>query len=126
PGAPIIRTGRTGGLGSRVALEICVDKAVVKDFAPKWLGDAYTIVEGPNRALSLLWTSAWSGEAASHVANLLVLEQPCWEDAGQAAPSKSGSAGIVTALAHGNIDLDGAIARQLGLRPAPRPASAPL
>ena len=123
PGTRIIATGRMGELGSRVALEVCVDKAVVKDFAPKWLGDAYTIVEGPNRALSLLWTSAWSGEAASHVANLLVLEQPCWEDAGQAAPSKSASAGIVTALAHGAIDLDAAVAKQLALRPSlPRPS----
>ena len=124
PGTRVLATGRMGELGSRIALEVCADKSVVKDFAPKWAGDAYTIVEGPNRALSLLWTSAWSGDAAPHVANLLELEQPCWEDAGLSAPSKIGSAGILAALAHGEIDRGAAVARQLAVHaqiPKPSP-----
>ncbi|MGZ6142392.1 MAG: hypothetical protein ACXWLM_03585 [Myxococcales bacterium] len=122
PGTRVLATGRMGELGSRIALEVCADKSVVKDFVPKWAGDAYTIVQGPDRALSLLWTTAWSGDAAAHVANLLELEQPCWEDAGLTAPSKIASSGMVTALAHGNVDRDAAVAKQLAVRPQlPRP-----
>ena len=120
----IVATGRMGELGSRIALEVCVDKSVVKDFAPKWAGDAYTITQGADHSLTLLWTSAWSGDAPQQVANLMTLEQPCWEDAGFAAPSKSRAANGLVALAHGAIDLDAALAKQLAVRvqpPQPKP-----
>src|SRR5262249_13062412 len=124
PGTRVVARGRMGELGSRIALEVCVDKTVVRDFAPKWLGDAYLIAEGANRAQTLLWTSAWSGDGASHVANMLQLEQPCWEEAGLTAPSKADWKANLAALAHGPIDLAGALSKQLAARPqipAPKP-----
>src|SRR5205814_1504528 len=66
-GTHAIATGRMGELGTRLALEACVEKEVLKDFAPRWAGDAYTIVEGPKNALSLLWTTAWSSGVAGNV-----------------------------------------------------------
>ena len=60
-GTRAIAIGRMGELGTRLALEACVEKEVVKEIAPHWSGDAYTVVEGPKGVLSLLWTTAWSG-----------------------------------------------------------------
>jgi hypothetical protein len=126
PGTRIIATGRMGELGARVALELCVDRAVVKDFTPKWAGDAYSVVEGPGRALSLLWTSAWSGGGATNIANLMTLEQPCWEESALPGPSKIATAGSLVALARGNLDREAAAARQLTAHPAPPKEIPPL
>ena len=124
PGTRVVSTGRMGELGARIALEVCVDPAVVKEFARRWAGDAYTIVEGADHARSLLWTSAWTGDAAPRVANLMGLEQPCWDDSAMPGPSKMLAAGSLVALARGNVDLDVAVSKQLtahavGSRPAP-------
>jgi hypothetical protein len=125
-GTHIIATGRMGELGARVALESCVDRAVVKDFTPKWAGDAYTIVEGPGHALSLLWTSAWSGGGATNIANLMALEQPCWDDSALPGPSKVATAGSLVALVRGNLDRDTAAAHQLATHPTPPKEIPPL
>src|SRR2546428_13973752 len=63
-GTRAIAIGRMGELGTRLALEACVEKEEVKEIAPHWPGDAYTIVEGPQGVLSLLWTTGWHGGGA--------------------------------------------------------------
>jgi hypothetical protein len=135
PGTRRIASGRMGELGTRLALEACVDKSVVTDFARRWDGDAYTIVEGPPRALSLLWISSWSGAGAEGIANLLRMQVPCWEEAAAsrassgwtiAAASKLKSAGNRIAVARGSIDLDAALAAALAARAAPARAVPPL
>jgi hypothetical protein len=133
-GTRAIAIGRMGELGTRLALEACVDKDVVKDIAPHWLGDAYTVVEGPKGVLSLLWTTAWSGGVALNVSNVMKLVQPCWQDQVAGGPnplgwsmgpqSKIASSSELVAVARGTIDLDAAIARQLAARPV-MPAAAP-
>jgi len=135
PGSRVIATGRMGELASRIALEVCVEKPVVKDIAPLWAGDAYTIVEGPRRVLSLLWASTWSEDGAGGAANLVRMQSPCWEDAAAvssasgwtiAAPSRVKSAGNRTAVARGAIDLDAGIAAALGARAVPAKTTPPL
>ena len=125
-GTRILATGRMGELGVRVALEICVDRAVVKDFVQRWAGDAYTIVADSKGALSLFWTSAWSGDGARSIANLLQLEQPCWEESALAGTAKISLAGEVVAVSRGTAALDAAQARQLTARPRSPPPSPPL
>jgi len=134
-GTRVLSRGRMGELGTRVALETCVDKAVLKELAPKWAGDAYTIVEGPKGSVSLLWTTAWSGGAAATLGNVMKLVPPCWEEQAAtanpasaqwtiAAPSRIDVAGDLVAVARGSIPLDAAVARQLtsGVR---MPAASP-
>jgi hypothetical protein len=133
-GTRAIAIGRMGELGTRLALESCVDKDVVKEIAPHWSGDAYTVVEGPKGVLSLLWTTAWSGGMAQTVSNVMRLVQPCWEDQAAGGPnplgwsmgaqSKVASSTDLVAVARGNIDVDAAISRQLAVRPV-MPAAAP-
>ncbi len=134
PGTHAIAIGRMGELGTRLALETCVDKEVVKDLLPRWAGDAYAIVESRKGALSLLWTTAWTGGAAANVANVMNLLQPCWEDPASSGPNalgwsiapsaRSGSAGDLVAVARGSIDLSSAVSRQLAVRLA-RPHAVP-
>jgi hypothetical protein len=134
PGTRVISRGRMGELGTRIALETCVDKAVVKDLSAHWAGDAYTVVEGPKNSISLLWTTVWSGGTAANVGNVIRLVQPCWEDQGASArgpsgwtitrASKVGASGSLVAVVRGGIGLDAALARQLAAA-APVPAPAP-
>ena len=111
PGTKVVARGRMGELATRLALESCVDKAVVKDLAPAWAGDAYTIVEGPGRALSLLWISAWTDEAVT-AANVMTMQAPCWADVQSPLGWKLGgafkaqAAGGRVALARGAGDLE--------------------
>ena len=134
-GTRVIATGRMGELGTRVALESCVEKAVIGDFARRWAGDAYTIVEGPRRSLSLLWVSLWSEEAATGMANLLRMQSPCWEEAASpagaagwtiAATSKVRGEKDRVAAARGSIDLDAALGAALAARAAPSKGAPPL
>jgi hypothetical protein len=135
-GTRAIATGRMGELGTRLALEACVEKEVVRDFVPRWAGDAYTIVEGPKNALSLLWTTAWSSGVAGNVSNVMKLVQPCWQDQAAGGPNPlgwsiaassriAGSADLV-AVARGSVDLGATTARQLALRVVTRAPVPPL
>ncbi len=136
-GTRVIVTGRMGELGTRMALEACVDKEVVKELSPRWAGDAYAIVEGPSKGMiSLLWTTAWSGGVSGNVVNLMKLVQPCWQEQADgsptplgwsiANPSRIGSSGELVAVARGSIDLGAALSRQLAVRVAPLPPVPPL
>jgi hypothetical protein len=133
-GTRLIASGKMGELGTRVVLETCVEKDVVKDFAPRWAGDAYAIVEGPKGSLSLLWTTAWSGGVAPTVNNVVKLIQPCWQEQSAggpnpsgwsiAAPSRVAGSADLVAVVRGNVDPGAAISRQLALRLV-TPAAAP-
>jgi hypothetical protein len=135
-GTHAIASGRMGELGTRLALEACVDKEVLKEFVPRWAGDAYTIVEGPKNALSLLWTTAWSSGVADNVSNVMKLVQPCWQEQSVAGPNPLGwsiappsriaNSAELVAVARGSIDLGAATARQLALRTVTRASVPPL
>jgi hypothetical protein len=134
PGTRVIAIGRMGELGTRLALEACVEKEVAKEIVPHWAGDAYTVVEGPKGVLSLLWTTAWSDGLAQNVSNVMKLVQPCWQDQAANGPnplgwsigaqSKIASSTELVAVARGNIDVDAAVSRQLALRLA-KPTAVP-
>jgi hypothetical protein len=136
PGTQAIAAGRMGELGTRLALEACVEKEVAKEFVPRWAGDAYVIVEGPKSSLSLLWTTAWSSGVAGSVTNVMKLVQPCWEEQAGGGPNPLGwsiapasriaGSGDVVAVARGAVDLGAATARQLAARPVTRAPVPPL
>jgi hypothetical protein len=88
PGMQILATGRMGELGARLALQVCVDEEVARDFARHWAGDAYTIVRGPTDGVSLVWSTAWSGEGAKQFGTLLGMQSPCWQEAAEAYKGK--------------------------------------
>ncbi|HUJ26720.1 MAG TPA: hypothetical protein VLW85_11925 [Myxococcales bacterium] len=125
-GMKLVATGRMGELGTRLALEVCADKAVVKDFMPYWAGDAYVLVSDGKQALSVLWTTVWSDGAAANVGNVVKLESPCWEDQAASfaglpgwrvdAASRSAVAGEMVAVARGSGDLDAAVRQQLSAK----------
>jgi len=131
----LIASGRMGELGTRMALEACLDREVVRELAPRLAGDAYTIVEGPTRgAISMIWTTVWSGGVSGNVVNLMKLVQPCWQEQATADPTPLGwtiagasrianSAELVS-VARGSIDLSPAVSRQLSQRIV-APAAAP-
>ncbi len=137
PGTRVIASGRMGELGTRMALEACVDKEVVREIVGRWAGDAYTVVEGPAQgAISLLWTTAWSGGVSGNVSNVLKLVQPCWQEqagAGEtplgwsiALPSRIAASAELVAIARGSIDLGAALSRQLAVRVLQPTAAPPL
>src|ERR671938_1080667 len=125
-----------GELGTRLALEACVEKDVAKEFVPRWAGDAYAIVEGPKNSLSLLWTTVWSSSVAGNVTNVMKLVQPCWEEQANGGPNPLGwsiapqsriaGSGDMVAVARGGIDLGAATARQLAVRPVTHTPVPPL
>src|SRR5262249_22769164 len=136
-GTRLIASGRMGELGTRMALEACLDKEVVRELAPRWAGDAYTIVEGPNRgAISMIWTTAWSGGVSGNVVNLMKLVQPCWQDRPAADPpppgwptagaSRLATSAELVSVARGSIALSPAVSRQLSQRVVAPAAVPPL
>ena len=132
-GTRLVATGRMGELGARVVLEVCVEKQVVRDFAGRWAGDAYSIVEDDHHALGLLWSTAWSGDGARLFANVLHMQQPCWDEGATAeGPRTIGafasvhSEGGRTVLARGLAQLDAAAGRALATPAKVSPAVKPL
>jgi hypothetical protein len=133
-GTRLVTTGRMGELGARLVLEVCVEPSVVKEFAPHWAGDAYTIAADRGGALSLLWASAWSDDAATGVANVARMQSPCWEEAASqkwtgwsvSAASKVKVNGDRVGVARGAIDVDAGAntalaARAAAVKPSPPP-----
>src|SRR6266404_100351 len=136
-GTRVLASGRMGELGTRMALETCVDREVVRELTPRWAGDAYTVVEGPAKgSVSLLWTTAWSGGVSGNVSNVMKLVQACWQDQAAsgpnplgwsiAAPSKIAGSAELVGIARGSVDLGAALTRQLALRIVPPPPAPPL
>lgn len=135
PGTQVLATGRMGELGTRIALEVCADRAVAREVSGSWAGDAYTIVEDRNHSVSLLWTTVWRRGGAEPFANLLRLELPCWQDQSEstrgriAAAARFSASGDRVVLARGSVDLDSALQRQLASpialpKPVPMPGDA--
>ena len=85
PGMRALIAGKAGELGTRLALEACVDRSVAQELAPGWATDAYTIAIGSDRSIALIWTLQWS-EDAGQLANLLKMQAPCWEEQALAGP----------------------------------------
>jgi len=79
PGAKLLARGKMGELGTRLALEACLDPSVGREFVPSWAGDAFAIYELHGHA-ELIWESEWSGGGAENIANLLRLLAPCWRE----------------------------------------------
>src|SRR5712664_4151626 len=75
PGMQALTSGRMGELGTRLALQVCVDEQVARDIAQLWAGDAYTVVRGPLDGVSLVWRTAWSGEGARQFGTLLGMQR---------------------------------------------------
>ena len=100
-GMQALATGRMGELGARLALQVCVDEDVARDFAQQWAGDAYTIVRGPLDGVSLVWSTAWSGEGAKQFGTLLGMQSPCWQEA---AAAHKGKPYAISAAAEVRID----------------------
>src|SRR5712664_500200 len=75
PGMQALTSGRMGELGTRLALQVCVDEQVARDIAQLWAGDAYTVVRGPLDGVSLVWSTAWSGEGARQFGTLLGMQR---------------------------------------------------
>src|SRR3984893_13856685 len=136
-GTRVLASGRMGELGTRMALETCVDKEAVREVAPRWEGDAYKVVDGPAKGpVSLLGTKAWSGGVSGNVSNVMKLVQACWQDQAAsgpnplgwsiAAPSKIAGSAELVGVARGSVALSAALARQLALRVLPPPPAPPL
>jgi hypothetical protein len=95
-----------GELGARLALEACLDPSVGSEFVPSWAGDSFVIYQRHGHA-ELLWESAWSGEAAQNVVNLLRLLAPCWqEQEGVAQEVHIGRRGSRVLVSRGAVDVD--------------------
>jgi hypothetical protein len=87
-GMRALASGRMGELGTRLALQVCVDERVASDIAQHWAGDAYTVVRGPVDGVSLVWSTAWSGDGARQFGTLLGMQSPCWQEAAEANRGK--------------------------------------
>ena len=101
PGLQAIGSGRMGELGMRLALSVCVDEQVARDFAARWAGDAYTLVRGPLDSIGLVWSTAWAGDGARTFANLIGMQGPCWQEAAQ-LPHEDSS--VISAAAEVRVD----------------------
>jgi hypothetical protein len=105
-GATVLARGKLGELGARLVLEACLDPEVGRDFVPSWAGDAFVVYQLNGHA-ELVWESAWSGEAAQNIANLLRLVAPCWqEQRGVAEQVHIARKGGLVAVARGSADVD--------------------
>lgn len=122
PGAKLLARGRMGELGTRLALEVCLDPAVGRDFTPSWAGDAFTVYELRGHA-ELIWETAWSADAAQNAANLFRLLAPCWSgQRGVSTEVHINKKGALVALARGTADLDALLSLPLA-KPAQPPVS---
>lgn len=105
-GARILARGKLGELGSRLALEACLDPEVGRQFVPAWAGDAFVVYQQANGHAEVVWESAWSGETARNIANLLRLLVPCWqEQRGVAAQVHIAQSGRLVAVSRGSADV---------------------
>ncbi|HWE22873.1 MAG TPA: hypothetical protein VG496_02935, partial [Myxococcales bacterium] len=100
-GTQVLVKGRMGELGARIALQVCVDEQVAREFAQHWAGDAYTIVRASPENVALVWSTTWSGDGAKQFANLLGMQSSCWEEA---ARNRLENASYITALAQVRVD----------------------
>jgi hypothetical protein len=133
-----VTSGRLGELGTRALLEICLPYGEARAAAEGWGGDAYTIVEAPDGALALLWSTAWDSDArAERFEKALTLLATCWPPAATAPPharrwvssrhqiERSGSrVALVRGLSDG--ERPAAATALLALVDPTRPASPPL
>jgi len=101
PGMQVLSSGRMGELGTRLALQVCVDEQVARDFAQHWAGDAYTVVRGPLDGVSLVWSTAWSRDGARQFGTLLGMQSPCWQEA---ADANRGKPYAISAAAEARVD----------------------
>ena len=125
PGAKLLVRGRMGELGTRLALEICMDPSVGRDFTPSWAGDAFTVYELHGHA-ELVWETAWSGDAAQNAANLFRLLAPCWsEQRGVSTEVHIAKKGALVAVARGTADLDALLALPMPKPPQRAPTTPP-
>jgi hypothetical protein len=119
-GAKLLARGRMGELGTRLALEACLDPAVGRDFTPSWAGDAFAVFETRGH-VELIWETAWSSDSAQNAANLFRLLAPCWqEQPGIAQEVRISKKGPLVAVARGGADLEALLALPIA-RPAPHP-----
>lgn len=63
PGYRVVASDTLGELATSVVLERCASAPLARAAAAGWGGDRFTLLEGPNGQVALLWSTAWDTEA---------------------------------------------------------------